>query len=46
MFERFWSEIIEQFIVEPSEPQDGVGRFDLLRMFVFSIRRVALAEPR
>ena len=45
----FVSEIVEQFIVEPSEPQGGVGRFDLGENVCFfryvGLRSQSLADP-
>jgi hypothetical protein len=48
-FARYCSEIVEQFIVEPSEPQGGVGRFDLGENVCFfryvGLRSQSLADP-
>jgi hypothetical protein len=49
LFARYCSEIVEQFIVEPSEPQGSVGRFDLGENVCFfryvRLRSQSLAGP-
>jgi hypothetical protein len=48
LYSRICSEIVEQYIVKPSEPQGGIGRFDLgndVCLRYVGLRSQSLADP-